>query len=69
MLSNPDLLTKVEAEYFLSSGGNLPDNFTERIKNFIKFYKCSNCDGRLCMGCVMREYDHECADDCPFYCT
>lgn len=29
---------------------------------------CSNCDGRKCMGCVFREYDHDCADDCPFCC-
>lgn len=20
------------------------------------------------MGCVFREYDHDCADDCPFCC-
>uniref|UniRef100_UPI000ADA2B20 hypothetical protein n=1 Tax=Mycobacteroides abscessus TaxID=36809 RepID=UPI000ADA2B20 len=30
---------------------------------------CGNCDGRKCMGCVFREYDHDCADDCPDCCT
>ncbi|WP_157897454.1 hypothetical protein [Mycobacteroides chelonae] len=30
---------------------------------------CRNCDGRKCMGCVFREYDHDCADDCPDCCT
>ena len=30
---------------------------------------CRNCDGLKCMGCVFREYDHDCADDCPDCCT
>lgn len=30
---------------------------------------CTNCDGRKCMGCVLREYDHQCQDDCPFCCA
>lgn len=30
---------------------------------------CENCDGRKCMGCVCREYDHDCADDCPVCCA
>ena len=30
--------------------------------------ECENCDGRKCMGCVMREWGHECADDCPTCC-
>lgn len=29
---------------------------------------CENCDDRKCMGCVFREYDHECTDDCPMCC-
>ncbi|TDZ92180.1 hypothetical protein CCUG60885_04294 [Mycobacteroides salmoniphilum] len=29
---------------------------------------CRNCDDRKCMGCVFREYDHDCADDCPDCC-
>lgn len=29
---------------------------------------CANCDGRGCMGCVLREWDHDCANDCPFCC-
>lgn len=30
---------------------------------------CQNCDGVKCMGCVFREYDHTCRDDCPFCCS
>lgn len=29
---------------------------------------CSNCDDRRCMGCVCREWDHDCANDCPECC-
>jgi hypothetical protein len=29
---------------------------------------CRNCDDRKRMGCVFREYDHDCKDDCPFCC-
>lgn len=29
---------------------------------------CPNCDGRKCMGCVFREYDHDCKYDCPLCC-
>lgn len=31
--------------------------------------KCKNCNGRGCMGCVMREYEHDCIDDCPSCCS
>jgi hypothetical protein len=30
---------------------------------------CRNCDDRKCMGCVFREYDHECVSDCPDCCA
>lgn len=30
---------------------------------------CCNCGGRKCMGCVMRDWEHHCADDCPFCCV
>ena len=29
---------------------------------------CDNCGGQKCMGCVLREYNHDCADDCPECC-
>jgi hypothetical protein len=29
---------------------------------------CENCGGRGCMGCIFREYDHDCADNCPICC-
>lgn len=34
-----------------------------------QFSLCRNCDDRKCMGCVFREYYHECVDDCPFCCN
>ena len=30
--------------------------------------ECRNCDDRKCMGCVFREYGHDCQDDCPNCC-
>lgn len=27
---------------------------------------CRNCDDTGCMGCIFREYDHDCEWDCPF---
>ena len=29
---------------------------------------CGNCDGHGCMGCVCREWGHDCAHDCPHCC-
>jgi len=37
-----------------------PSVFMETVSS-----DCPNCDGRKCMGCIFREYDHDCADDCP----
>lgn len=45
--------------YYATSENGLPhDHLPERGT-------CCNCGGRRCMGCVFREYDHECANDCP----
>lgn len=33
-----------------------------------QFSECRNCDDRKCMGCVFREHDHTCKDDCPECC-
>lgn len=30
--------------------------------------ECRNCDGRLCMSCVLRHIHDACADDCPDCC-
>ena len=64
------LLTKREARDFLETNV-LPDNFTERLivqAELVRdVWPCTNCDGRKCMGCVMREYDHECSESqCDF---
>ena len=61
-------LNKVEAFHYLVDG-ILPANFADRVKLILDpIYSCDNCDDRLCMGCIFREYDHECADDCPDCC-
>ena len=31
--------------------------------------ECHNCDGVLCMACVMREHHEECHKDCPECCS
>lgn len=31
--------------------------------------ECRNCDDRKCMGCVTREWGHDCRDDCPDCCA
>src|SRR5690606_14738628 len=30
--------------------------------------ECENCQGRGCMGCVLREWGHDCRNDCPDCC-
>ena len=54
------------------STGDIPgestDEFFRRIENHDKNGGCCNCGGRKCMGCVFREYDHDCKDDCPECC-
>lgn len=32
-------------------------------------HNCTNCDGRGCMPCVLREVHYECVDDCPLCCA
>lgn len=59
--------TKDEARRFLRTR-ELPDMFESRVKLFLQLDSCTNCDERKCMGCIFREYDHDCKDDCPFCC-
>lgn len=33
-----------------------------------KSLSCCNCGGVKCMGCVFREWGHDCEDDCPECC-
>lgn len=46
----------------------LPDSETHLPGGRTVSSDCPNCDGRKCMGCIFREYDHDCADDCPVCC-
>src|ERR1035437_2483450 len=62
------MLTRSEATTYLRDG-SLPENFAGRVENIVEFEHCTNCDGRLCMGCVLRVYEHECRPDCPFCCA
>lgn len=64
MYHNGEILTKVEAEAWLSRG-ELPDNFRDRLENFVEFYQCPNCDGQEDMNIVMRCWDDE-PSWCPF---
>jgi hypothetical protein len=60
-------LTHNEMRAYLRDGV-MPENYVDRIKLDLEFLPCENCDNRRCMGCVVREWDHECASDCPFCC-
>lgn len=60
-------LTKDEIRRWLRAG-EMPNNYRERCLIDLEFDSCGNCDDRKCMGCVMRDYDHECRDDCPSCC-
>jgi hypothetical protein len=62
--------THNEAREYLGNG-QLPDKFYDRLHTLAEIelnQPCSNCDDRKCMGCIFREYNHDCADDCPFCC-
>ena len=61
------MLTIVEAARYLSDG-TLPPDFRERVVNFLEFATCPNCDGRLCMDCVLRTIHDRCVADCPDCC-
>lgn len=60
-------LTLNEARHYLATG-EMPDNWRERVELFVEFGTCQNCDGRKCMGCIFRDWDHDCNDDCPHCC-
>jgi hypothetical protein len=52
---NADLLTKLEAKHWLETR-ELPDNFGERVENFVEFYECTNCGGVQDMNIVLRDW-------------
>lgn len=60
-------LSHNEMRAFLKTG-EMPEAYVERVDLDMEFLSCANCDNRRCMGCVWREWDHECADDCPDCC-
>lgn len=60
-------LSKNEMRHYLATG-EMPSGFRERVELALEFEACENCDDRKCMGCVFREYDHECGDTCPSCC-
>lgn len=61
------LLTHNEALNYLENK-ELPDNFDERLKNFLEFEICINCDGVRCMHFVLRDWWSPDFDDCKGNC-
>lgn len=59
-------LTHNEALAFLRDG-SLPDNFADRVRNFIEFEPCSNCGNVRCMHFVMRDWYGD-IDECDGWC-
>lgn len=46
----------------------LPDDFAERVRNFIEFQPCSNCDNVRCMHFVLRDWWAPDIDECDGWC-
>mgnify|MGYP001249995501 CR=1 FL=1 len=44
----------------ISNVGNAAARLDDDVKGV-----CQNCDAVRCMGCVCRDPDHDCVDDCP----
>ncbi len=59
-------LTQNEARRFLDTG-ELPDEFKERVENWLEFGSCENCDNVRCMHFVLRDWGSE-ADECDGWC-
>lgn len=59
--------TMNEAKIYLESGA-LPDNFSDRVKNFIELGSCENCDDVRCMHFVMRDWWAPDIDECDGWC-
>lgn len=55
---NNDLLTKVEALHLLKYGV-FPDDFGQRVHDFVEFYECPNCGGQEDMNAVFRSWFEE----------
>lgn len=62
-----NLLTHNEARAFLC-GDSLPENFSERLRNFLEFEPCSNCNDVRDMNIVLRRWEEDEPDLCPFCC-
>jgi len=60
-------LTQNEAAAYLKDG-TLPDNFGQRVENWLEFGACENCDNRRCMHFVMRDWWDGEIDRCDGYC-
>ena len=62
-----NIFTHNEAVAYILDG-SLPSDLADRLKNFIEFETCSNCDGVRCMHFVMRDWWAEDFDDCDGWC-
>lgn len=61
------MLTHNEALNYLENK-ILPDNFAERLKDFLEFEICTNCDGVRCMHFVLRDWWSDDIDNCEGNC-
>lgn len=65
MLRTPFPMTKNEARIYIRTG-KLPDDFQQRVKNYLEFDRCSNCDGVKDMNMVLRMWEEDSPSPCPF---
>ena len=62
-----NLLTHNEAQKYLETQ-ELPEDFSERLENFLEFEVCTSCDGVRCMHFVLRDWWSEDFDRCKGNC-
>lgn len=74
-MENPaaySVFSKNTAREFLANNGEITPDLLNSLKIeadlVANTYACANCDDRKCMGCIFREYNHNCEDDCPSCC-
>ena len=61
------MLTHNEALAYLKTG-KLPGDFRRRVRNFVEFKPCKNCDDVRCMHFVLRDWWASDFDECDGWC-
>ena len=62
-----NLLTHNEALAYLREE-SLPENFADRLRNFLEFEPCQNCDNVRCMHFRLRDWWSPDFDRCDRWC-